>query len=77
MLGDSKKAKDYMILNLKNQPNNPKSNYEMAMVLFDSGQKQDAIGYLRKALLVWQDADDDYKPAALAREKLSEWEHSL
>ncbi len=66
-----KKAEEAVQKTLKIHPFNPKSNYEMALVYLDMGDKEKALKHLKIASEVWKDADPGYKPAQLAREKLS------
>jgi tetratricopeptide (TPR) repeat protein len=66
-----KKAEEYIQKTLKIHPFDPESNYEMALVYLEMGDKKKALKRLTIASEVWKDADPDYKPAQLAREKLS------
>jgi tetratricopeptide (TPR) repeat protein/tRNA A-37 threonylcarbamoyl transferase component Bud32/TolB-like protein len=54
-------------------PNDPKALYEYALLQFDKGEKEKAVETLRKALVVWESADPEYKPAAEARRVLGRW----
>ena len=58
---------------LKIEPFNPKFNYEIALVYWDWGKKGKALEHLNRALYVWENADPDYKPAKIAKDKLAEW----
>ena len=58
---------------LRTQPCRPKALYEMALVYRDLGKEEKELEYLKKALFVGEEADSDYKPAKLAREKLAKW----
>jgi tetratricopeptide (TPR) repeat protein len=66
-----KKAEESIQKTLKIHPFDPKSNYEMALVYLEIGDKEKALNHLKIASEVWKDADPDYKPAQLAREKLN------
>ena len=59
---------------LKTRPFDPKAHYEMALVQSERGNQEKALEHLKTALDVWQNADAEYKPAKLAREKLAEWQ---
>ncbi|MCP4218280.1 MAG: tetratricopeptide repeat protein, partial [bacterium] len=54
---------------LKTDPFNPQFNFELSLVYSDMGDKENAAKYLKTALEIWKDAEPDYKPARLAREK--------
>jgi len=64
------KAETSIQKTLKIHPFNPRSNYEMALVYLEKGDKEKALRHLKIASEVWKDADPDYKPAQLARERL-------
>ncbi len=59
---------------LKTRPFDPKAHYEMALVQSERGNQEKALEHLKTALDVWQNADAEYEPAKLAREKLAEWQ---
>jgi hypothetical protein len=44
---------------------------DLALVYLEMGDKEKAVKHLKIASEVWKDADPGYKPAQLAREKLS------
>ena len=46
----------------------------MALVQSERGNQEKALEHLKTALDVWQNADAEYEPAKLAREKLAEWQ---
>jgi len=73
-LGKFKKAEEYLQKTIKILPFEPLSHYEIALVYWDMGKKEEALEHLKKALYVWEDADPEFKPAKRAREKLAEWE---
>jgi tetratricopeptide (TPR) repeat protein len=75
-LKDFKKAEEYVQKTLKIYPFGPDTNYEMALVYYDMSKKTKALEHLKRALLVWEEADPEYKPAKKARETLAEWESS-
>jgi len=66
-----KKAEEYIRRTLKTSPFDPKSNYELALVYLDMGDKDKAVKHLKIAVKVWKDADPDYKPAQRAKETLA------
>ncbi len=65
------KAEEYIREHLKRRPFSPKSNYEMALLYLDMGNKEKAAEHLEIALEVWKDADPGYEPAQSAKEKLA------
>ena len=66
-----KKAEEYFGQALKASPFNPESNYELALVYLDKGDKEKAVKHLKIAADVWKDADPGYKPAQKAKETLT------
>jgi hypothetical protein len=46
----------------------------MALVYSELGEKEKALEHLKRSLYVWEDADQEFKPAKQARDKLEEWE---
>lgn len=48
--------------------------YEMALVQWEKGDREEAWKYLNKALDVWAEADEEYIYAKKARETKMEWE---
>jgi len=73
-LGEFEKAEEYLQKTIKILPFEPLSHYEIALVYWGMGKKEEALEHLKKALYVWEDADPEFKPAKRAREKLAEWE---
>ncbi|MCH8300907.1 MAG: tetratricopeptide repeat protein [Candidatus Marinimicrobia bacterium] len=73
-IGELEKAKEYLNKALKIYPFEPLNNYEIALVYSEMGKREEALEYLRIALEVWKDADQAYKPAKRALDKLTEWE---
>ena len=71
---DLKKAEEYVQKTLKIHPYWPGANYEMALIYYDMGKKEEALEYLKKTLQIWKNADPEYKKAAEARELLNDWE---
>ena len=53
-------------------PAHPHAHLELALVLDAKGDTPGAIEHLRTALAAWENADEDYGPAASARAKLEE-----
>ena len=76
MLREYDKAEEILQKALRIEPFNPKVNYEMALVYWDMGEKEKALEYLNKTLLIWENADPDFKPAKTARETFAEWTNS-
>jgi tetratricopeptide (TPR) repeat protein len=66
------KAESRIMETLSIHPFWPKANYELALVYAESGNTEKAIKYLEIAQEIWEEADPDFKPAALASEKLAE-----
>ncbi|MCH8306374.1 MAG: tetratricopeptide repeat protein, partial [Candidatus Marinimicrobia bacterium] len=73
-MGELEKAEEYLNKALKIYPFEPLNNYEIALVYSEMGKREEALEYLRIALEVWKDADQAYKPAKRALDKLTEWE---
>jgi len=72
ILGDLRKAKKYIEIFLKVEPFNPEANYELALVYHDMGKTQKSLEHLETAMFVLEDADENYKPALMIKEKLNE-----
>jgi tetratricopeptide (TPR) repeat protein len=72
MLGALGAAEEALEKSLAGYPFSPTVHYELALVMADRGDTQQAIEHLETALRVWTDADDSYEPARNAREKLAE-----
>ena len=53
-------------------PANPRAHLEMALLMESRGEVGVAVEHLKSALAVWENADEDYEPARLARAKLAE-----
>ncbi len=49
---------------------NGEANYEMAMALAETGEKEKAVSFLEQALKIWANADANFKPAQEARKEL-------
>lgn len=55
-------------------PADPHAHFQMALVREAQGDVAEAVEHLRSALVVWENADEDFEPAREAREKLAELE---
>ena len=55
----------------------PEELYEFGLVYYEWGKYDKALEYFNRAQSIWENADPEYKPAALLREKLSELEASV
>lgn len=64
------KAENVLLNSLKYRHYNPKLNYELALLYLDMGNKEKALKHVKVALEVWKDADEEFKPAQLARKTL-------
>ena len=53
-------------------PADPRAHLEMALLIEVRGDTEAAVEHLRSALVVWENADEDYEPAREARAKLAE-----
>lgn len=53
-------------------PADPHAHLEMALLMETRGDIGAAVEHLTSALTVWENADEDYEPAQLARAKLAE-----
>ena len=68
-----KQARSYVDKVLKTKPFHPEFHYEAALILHQMGKPEEALAHLDKALLIWKDADPEFKPAQKAIQKKSEW----
>jgi len=73
-LGKYAKAEEYIKQSLRYLPASGFSHYEYALLFHDMGKKKKAIEELNKALEIWKDADPEFIPAQMARDKLLELE---
>ena len=71
-LGEMDKAKESIEIALKFKPYYPKINYEAALIYLEEGDEIKAVKHLQTALEAWKDADADFEPMILAKEKLDE-----
>jgi len=71
-LGNFKEAEQALAPAIKQNPFNPKTNYEAAMLYLKTGDRTRAKEYLDKALEIWKDADPIYEPAQKARDMKKE-----
>jgi len=71
MIKNYEKAEQFIADNLKIKPFNPFANYEMALLYDVTGQREKALKHMETAALIWENADPEYKPAKLMREKLA------
>ncbi|MEA3479271.1 MAG: hypothetical protein U9R60_13875 [Bacteroidota bacterium] len=69
-----KKSEEILQKALDIQPYSPEVNYEMALVCYATGKKENALAHLNRVLSIWENADPDFEPAIKAREVLKEWE---
>ena len=65
-------AEEYLQRSFKIHPFGPSTNYELALLYADMGETEKTLEHLKATLDVWKNADLEYKPAKLAREKLAE-----
>ncbi len=75
-LGDSRAARESFEELLRIVPVQPQVHAELARVLADEGDTDEAIDHLRTASGVWEDADPDYPDARRARRLLAELERA-
>jgi hypothetical protein len=68
---DFKNSKEILGSILDKHPNWPHTNYEMALVLLETGEETMARELLQRADEIWEEADGDFEPAQLVREKLA------
>ena len=66
------KSEKYLLKALKAHPMNAETIYEIARLYLDMGRKKDALEHVTQAMVIWSNADADYKPAQRARELLVE-----
>jgi tetratricopeptide (TPR) repeat protein len=76
LLQDYKQAEEHLQKVMKIHPFWPDANFEMAMVYNKTGKNEEALEHMKRAQLIWEEADPDYQPAIDAREKLAEMENS-
>ena len=48
-------------------------NREAAQLYWEMGKKEEALNFLKKAEMIWHDADPEYEPARKVREQLKAW----
>jgi tetratricopeptide (TPR) repeat protein len=77
LVRDYKKAEEHLQKALRFHPFWPDANYEMALVIFETGEAEEALEYMKRVQLIWENADPDYEPAIKCREKLAEIEKSI
>ena len=73
-LKEFKVAEETLQKALKLEPFEPRVHYELALVYWEQDEKEQAMGHLKTALNVWEEADPGFKLAKKAREKLADWE---
>ena len=73
-LREFKVAEETLQEALKLEPFSPLAHYELALVYWQQDEKQQAIEHLKTTLYVWEEADEEYKPAKEAKEKYALWE---
>lgn len=71
-LKNFEKAEEALQKALKVNPFSPEANYEMALVYHETGNSEMAFTHLNRVMTIWENADSDYEPAIIAREKLAE-----
>ncbi|KAA3615555.1 MAG: tetratricopeptide repeat protein [Calditrichaeota bacterium] len=75
--GQLDEAEEYVLKSLATAPFGPKTNQELAFIYADKGMPEKALAHLKVALKVWENADEGFKPAKEAREKLAELNANL
>jgi len=71
-MGDLEAAERHLRGTLTAKPSHGRANYELALVHEARGRRADAIRHLERAVATWAPADEAYRYAKLAREKLAE-----
>jgi tetratricopeptide (TPR) repeat protein len=71
-MGDLDAAEQHLRGTLTAKPSHARANYELALVHEARGRRADAIRHLERAVATWAPADEAYRYARLAREKLAE-----
>ena len=71
-LGNFDEAEEYLNQARRAVPGDPWVLYELALVAAETGDAELAVERLESALAVWADADAEFVPARMAREKLAE-----
>ncbi len=77
LAGNSKEAIKMLTKALEIQPYDAKTNYELALVYWEEGDRDEALEHIKRAMHMWEHADENYRWAKEARAKLAEWEPSL
>lgn len=72
LMGESRKAEEYIKIALKYYPYNPENNLEMGLICLQQDDQQKAQEYLEIANDIWIDADADYEPAIEAKNAFME-----
>lgn len=71
-MGDLQAAERSLQATLTAQPSHARANYELALVYEARGRRADAVRHLERALATWATADEAFRYARQAREKLAE-----
>ena len=74
MNGEYRKAEEHFQKIIDLHPFWPEELYEFGLVYAEWGKYDKALEYLNRAQSIWENADPEYKPAAMLREKLAELE---
>ncbi len=67
------KAEEKLIAGLKIQPFSGETNYQLALLHEKKGDMRKAKEFLRQALVVWGNADENFAPANRAKELAKKW----
>jgi tetratricopeptide (TPR) repeat protein len=73
-LDEYDKALEHLEEALKLEPMEPANHYALALVYHSMEETEKAMTHLKKALMVWEEADPDYKPAQKAKETMAQWQ---
>ncbi|MGD8866603.1 MAG: tetratricopeptide repeat protein [Gemmatimonadales bacterium] len=66
-LGDFAQAQRHLSRLLEIRPDDPRTQYELALTFAEGDEQEKALEHLRIALDVWRDAEPEYQPAREAR----------
>ncbi|MCF8368899.1 MAG: tetratricopeptide repeat protein [Bacteroidales bacterium] len=70
--GSFKEALKHIEICLKEAPFSPSNNFEAGQIYLEMGDKKTALEHFQQAAKVWQNADENYKPALETQKFLAE-----
>ena len=73
---DAKRCYEGLLANFEGSAAVATAQLRLAQCEFNSGRDAEALENLRRALDIWEPADQDFIPATKAREALAQWQAS-